>query len=323
MTSEIHVDGTKYVTSKVAAREVGYSQDYVGQLARAGEVLAERSGGLWYVNLESLRAHKAHSGEPSKKPLREASRGSRNDSVVTFDAKEYISSKRASELTGYSQDYVTQLARSGKILARSISNRWYVYKDQLMEHKKHNDALLASVQAAAVGLDRKQPAESENRYQREPELKYYSENKDLIPPLLGRKPVQSVQDAVQKSPSRPEHAPRSESAIPIHVNEMSVERPQTPRLSSHVLDLDEILKDDEQSGRSKTLFLPVMTTVTLLFVVLVGGASLFLSSESTFTRTEQFDKYTDNTRQTALAIFGVLGDRIKNIVPFREVRYNR
>jgi len=317
MTSEIRVDETKYVTSKVAAMEVGYSQDYVGQLARAGEVLAERSGGLWYVNLESLRAHKAHSGEPSKKPLREAHRGSRNESVVTFDAKEYISSKRASEITGYSQDYVTQLARSGKILARSISNRWYVYKDELISHKKHNDALLASVQADAVGL-KKNEIQQGPQYQQGPELKYYSDSKELLPSIAPK--VAALED------EKPDSTSGSSSAhnIPIHVAQSKQKKDfQSSRISEHILDLDEILKDDAEEKKGKTLLLPAIATAMLLFVILVGGATLLISSESTFTRVEGLDEYTSNTKQTALAVFGVIEGRIKNFVPFREVHYHR
>ena len=56
-----------------------------------------------------------------------------SDSVL-IDGTEYISSKRAAELCGYAQDYVGQLARSGKIDARRAAGHWYVNPESLKDH---------------------------------------------------------------------------------------------------------------------------------------------------------------------------------------------
>ncbi|PIR82430.1 hypothetical protein COU20_02225 [Candidatus Kaiserbacteria bacterium CG10_big_fil_rev_8_21_14_0_10_59_10] len=54
--------------------------------------------------------------------------------TVVFEGAEYISSRRAAQLTGYAQDYIGQLARAGKIDARRIGGLWYVGKDSIEKH---------------------------------------------------------------------------------------------------------------------------------------------------------------------------------------------
>jgi hypothetical protein len=48
--------------------------------------------------------------------------------------KKYISSKRASEITGYAKDYIGQLARSGKVAGTRFGRAWYVDEAALMKH---------------------------------------------------------------------------------------------------------------------------------------------------------------------------------------------
>ena len=50
---------------------------------------------------------------------------------ITLEGEEYISSKRASELSGYAQDYIGQLARVAAIDAKRIGGLWYVSLDSL------------------------------------------------------------------------------------------------------------------------------------------------------------------------------------------------
>lgn len=55
---EISVKGKKYLKAKLVARELGYTNDYIGQLCRGGKVDAELVGRTWYVDPESVKAHK-------------------------------------------------------------------------------------------------------------------------------------------------------------------------------------------------------------------------------------------------------------------------
>lgn len=153
MAQEINLGGTIYISSKRAAEITGYTQDYIGQLARGGSITAQRVSGLWYVVEESLRNYKAKADEfkpipPPPPPAHEF------ESSIAFDGKDYVSAQRAAQITGYHQDYVGQLARSGKVLSRQIGARWFVDREDIIQHKKHNDALLAAVQAESVGLSK-------------------------------------------------------------------------------------------------------------------------------------------------------------------------
>jgi hypothetical protein len=56
---------------------------------------------------------------------------------ISMDGKEYISSKRASELSGYAQDYIGQLARSGSIDAQRVGGLWHVSMASLQNYKEH------------------------------------------------------------------------------------------------------------------------------------------------------------------------------------------
>ncbi len=139
------IDGKKYISSKQAAEIMGYTQDYVGQLARSGKISAQRISGIWYVNessvLSSVKStpikktytddstsvhNKSHSNSLKEDKVKDELTDSLNRKNITFEGVDYISSKRAAEIMGYTQDYVGQLARSGKISARQIGRGWYI-----------------------------------------------------------------------------------------------------------------------------------------------------------------------------------------------------
>lgn len=157
---ELMLDGKTYTTSRKAAQLSEYTQDYIGQLCRAGQADSRRINGLWYVTLESLEAHKVYSAEVKAQAFAnldvpyEFDRVRNQETVLSFSGEEYVSARHGADLTGYNQDYITQLARGSKVKARQIGNRWYVSKRDLLANKKKNDALLAVVQADAAGLVR-------------------------------------------------------------------------------------------------------------------------------------------------------------------------
>ncbi|MEK7613540.1 MAG: hypothetical protein AAB439_01525 [Patescibacteria group bacterium] len=53
---------------------------------------------------------------------------------LDLQGKKYISSKRASELTGYAKDYVGQLARGNKVPATRVGRSWYVEQEAILKH---------------------------------------------------------------------------------------------------------------------------------------------------------------------------------------------
>jgi hypothetical protein len=334
MASEIEVNGKKYLSSKVAARESGYAQDYIGQLARAGSIDAKRSGGLWYVDLDSVKAHKANSTESIINSAKASTAPSRAESVVTFDGKDYVSSKRGSKITGYSQDYVTQLARSGKVQSRKIGNRWYVAKSELIENKEYNDALLATVQSDAVGLRRKSK-EIESKYQDlVPQLNYFTENAELMPSLDVEvksdeisKANHNLEEGVERNSNKIHNIPikiGSQSSSYINGGELRENR-NIITVSQHVLDLDEILEIDqgEKSSRSMKFAVVAGTALITLFIVIIG-AGVFLPSKSKFTRNESSrDEFSAKiVMQSAASIVSTINNYAISLVG-GELKYHR
>lgn len=57
---------------------------------------------------------------------------------LAIDGKVYISSNRASEIAGYSKDYVGQLCRSGKLECRMVGRNWYVDETSLRRHQSES-----------------------------------------------------------------------------------------------------------------------------------------------------------------------------------------
>jgi hypothetical protein len=122
------IGGKNYISSKRAAELMGYTQDYIGQLARAGKIVAERVSGIWYVEENEIlkNSNKNEKGEIAKETSLKNTLSEKNS--ITIEGIEYISSKRAAVLMGYTQDYIGQLCRGGKMKAKQIGRAWYVPK---------------------------------------------------------------------------------------------------------------------------------------------------------------------------------------------------
>ena len=58
---------------------------------------------------------------------------------ITVSGKTFISSKRASELSAYTQDYIGQLARGGHIEAQRVGGLWYISMDSLQTYKEKSE----------------------------------------------------------------------------------------------------------------------------------------------------------------------------------------
>ena len=56
---------------------------------------------------------------------------------LIFAGNKYISSKRASKLTGYTTDYIGQMCRGDKIDCRLVGRNWYINERVLDEQKKN------------------------------------------------------------------------------------------------------------------------------------------------------------------------------------------
>jgi hypothetical protein len=65
------LNGKTYVKASRAARDLGYTSDYVGQLCRGGHVDAHLVGRSWYVNMEELGTHRVEKKRLSRVKARE------------------------------------------------------------------------------------------------------------------------------------------------------------------------------------------------------------------------------------------------------------
>ncbi|HEY4519595.1 MAG TPA: hypothetical protein VJH33_00960 [Candidatus Paceibacterota bacterium] len=212
MSDEIQISGKTYISSKRAGDLTGYAQDYIGQLARGGAIDAQRIGGLWYIYLDSVLQHKkvseSYIPEPPKKHIAQDIK-----SIISLEGREYISASRASEITGYHQDYVGQLARSGKISSKQVGNRWYVDRHALEKHKAEKDSLLAAVQVESVGLKKIEQFDKTRGGNLISEEMYFKYSKDtdesIIPPLVERVRIQEA--PILNGKEGEEHS------IPIHI----------------------------------------------------------------------------------------------------------
>lgn len=222
MVHELVLESGSYISSKKAAEMSGYTQDYVGQLARSGQLDAKRIGGLWYVERESLARHKERADSYVPMPPPADARKQESEHILSFEGKMYISAAEASKVTGYNQDYVGQLARAGKILSRQVGNRWYVDSEGIQQHKREKDALLAAVQVEAVGLARPlHPVQKRaTEVPSEPFYTYLAEEK-LALPALKDKPQnndgESASEKIQIKKVASEPVPKPLDASPISV----------------------------------------------------------------------------------------------------------
>ena len=57
--------------------------------------------------------------------------------IFIFEGKNYISARRASEISEYSSDYIGQLCRADKLDCRMVGRAWFVTLDSIEAHKKH------------------------------------------------------------------------------------------------------------------------------------------------------------------------------------------
>lgn len=310
MADEILVEGQQYISSKRASESTGYSQDYIGQLARKGLIDSKRIGGLWYISNSSLATYKERAESSKNKSVFSTAPSTPAqpiEAVVSFDGKDYISAGRAAELTGYHQDYVGQLARGGKVLSRQIGNRWYVERQGILSHKKEKDSLLAAVQAEAVGLLRAHESLSGRSEkiarkalyeQSEPQFTYVSENSDLMPVF---------------KPSLEKESDSEEHKVPIRVLQESSRAEIRGTRNGYI---------SKDSSPWKTgISWAVGSVATIVIVLAIGYVSVANSARYT-----QIEAVTSQSASALMAdateIFSVILDRLEEMLA-PEIIYDR
>lgn len=302
MSDEIYIEGVTYLSSKRAARSSGYTQDYIGQLARGGLIDARRIGNLWYISMDSLGAYKQNAGSYVPKPP-ETPRVPNPESLLSFDGKDYVSAPRAADITGYHQDYVGQLARGGMVLGRQVGNHWYVERAGLIAHKEEKDGLLGAVQAESVGISR--TGEKIKDYNgAEPYLTYTSDLHDLLPNIAEREAAEA----------------ETETSIPIRV--LRDIRPYSVRMGDtaggiNAPILEKKSKRQPRITRQSLAFLGAAATVVIFLSV---GVVSFKNSSVYTQSTEPGSKLT--LTASAAATMAKIGDILEQLLT-RELVYRR
>lgn len=356
MSDEIFLDGKTYLSSKRAAKETGYVQDYIGQLARKGLIDAQRIGGLWYIFPASLEAYKRNAEAfTPQPPTQQAPQGA--DTIVSFDGKDYITAAKAAKMTGYNPDYVGQLARGGKILSRQVGNRWYVEREGLLAHKAEKDRLLAAVQAESAGLVRPQPVQPHTQQSSQghplgaPAPVHSSTLSPIQPTSIPTKPqipkaAEYVYDeSAQLRYIREEDAlfpslERTPSAVEARKEEMRDESPQDSHQEAHEIPI-RVLRHDlakmkptsayvparKQEARrpsSKSLGRTVKAVAALTVVIVLSYGFVSVKSEGTYAAF--VPKGASASYDTMAASVGVAIEKVGSIVESwvsEEVEYFR
>lgn len=308
MSDEIKVGDETYISSKRASEITRYSRDYIGQLARRGLVEARRIGGLWYIMEKSLLAYKREAEAFEPEPPQNPKRREEPETIVSFDGKEYVSATKASEVTGYHQDYVSQLARNEKIHSRQIGTRWYVDREALLSHKKQKDALLAAVQAESVGIrprkvsarDLAQDLIGDAYSGAGPYMTYTHDEGDLLPIM----PSGGYSDFV----SRDDEMPRSVQISSLH--SIPIRKIDVPELENSRISNGSRLHVTRKRRSVRSARLSV-AAATIVIVVVVGYVSF--QSSAVYTKSEAKDG------NFALVVYAAgvmtaIGDFIENIV---------
>ena len=128
MNSELFFENKKYISSKRGSDLSGYNQDYIGQLIRDKKIEARRVGRQLFISLESLEKRlEKIKGRVDHSPSEESN-------PLFFEGKKFISSKDASDLSGYSRDYIGQLVREKKLEAKMVGRLWFI---SLLSLEKH------------------------------------------------------------------------------------------------------------------------------------------------------------------------------------------
>ena len=101
--------------------------------------------------------------------------------------KLYISSKRASEMSGYAKDYIGQLVRGGKLEAVRVGRAWFVLETSLKSHMGASVADTVLSENASPALPRRDvisklyhPGTILNTWE---QIKYHQDDSPIIPPV--------------------------------------------------------------------------------------------------------------------------------------------
>ena len=146
MSEQLHKNRKPLASASVVSVQAGYTTDYVTKLARDGKITGEKIGRQWYVDpgevlryaRQAKKAHLARKKELRAERKAEYRAHTKSDTehsvfqakgkrpLLVADREQLVPAPIAALRAGYSTDYITKLAREGKIAALKIGRQWYV-----------------------------------------------------------------------------------------------------------------------------------------------------------------------------------------------------
>jgi len=118
---------SRFIKLSELAKEFSYSQAYLSSLARRGKISAQKIGKDWYATHDDLLAYFASVNNLDKALERDLS-----------DMSVYIPLSEASNYVPYSQEYLSLLARRGKLPAKKLGRNWHTTIDAVQDYYKQN-----------------------------------------------------------------------------------------------------------------------------------------------------------------------------------------
>ncbi|MEK7531845.1 MAG: hypothetical protein AAB545_02900, partial [Patescibacteria group bacterium] len=161
---EIFLEGKKLISASRAAEMSGYTQDYIGELVRAGKFLGKKVGRVWYVEEDTLHEYQRiisqdkisradALSEQSKKTLRNFSgspslalKGNNEDSFFDEDPPKIYepisySPPQESHYAEYIRNFLVPDKGSSQRLREVLEGGNYIVKNELSENIKESTFL--------------------------------------------------------------------------------------------------------------------------------------------------------------------------------------
>lgn len=112
MQNDLFLNEKQLISASRASEETGYSSDYIGQLARSKKIPAKLVARTWFVDIESLRAHKSTQKENKSKKARNnffASSQKTKNSIANTEYLGYPSSGASTPTLKYEAENLVKL----------------------------------------------------------------------------------------------------------------------------------------------------------------------------------------------------------------------
>jgi excisionase family DNA binding protein len=126
-------DGRSVLTTAEASQRSGLSRDYILRLLSNKRIEGvQLLGREWMVYEDSLQAFLAQPRLPGRKgprKKREVRQTKQGERVL-------LSTAEASAISGYRQDSLLRLLRSGRIEGERSGRSWLIYEDSLLSYKQ-------------------------------------------------------------------------------------------------------------------------------------------------------------------------------------------